>query len=62
MKGAEDDRVFGNTVYTAGTFSNGDYYHIDVNGKDGKPFLIKDLGMIGADKLHTILQFFDLGS
>ncbi|WP_273760451.1 metallophosphoesterase [Bartonella sp. ML70XJBT.G] len=58
---AKDDKVFGNIpVYTAGALFNGDYYLIDVKGKNihvkayngviGKPLLIKDLGIIGQDK------------
>lgn len=57
---AKNDNVFGNIpVYTAGALFNGDYYLINVKGKDihvkaynggiGKPLLIKDLGIIGAD-------------
>ncbi|EJF75991.1 metallophosphoesterase [Bartonella alsatica] len=58
---AKNDKVFGNIpVYTAGALFNGDYYLIDVKGKNihvkayngviGKPLLIKDLGVIGVDK------------
>ncbi|QEE09669.1 metallophosphatase [Bartonella kosoyi] len=57
---AKNDKVFGNIpVYTAGALFNGDYYLIDVKGKNihvkayngevGKPLLIKDLGIIGKD-------------
>ncbi|MCZ2204447.1 metallophosphoesterase family protein [Bartonella sp. A05] len=57
---AKNDKVFGNIpVYTAGALFNGDYYLIDVKGKDihvkayngeiGRPLLIKDLGIIGED-------------
>ncbi|AGF74906.1 hypothetical protein BAnh1_10370 [Bartonella australis AUST/NH1] len=57
---AEDDKVFGNIpVYTAGALFYGDYYLIDVKGKDiyvkayngktGKPRLVKDLGAVGED-------------
>ncbi|EJF79082.1 hypothetical protein MCO_00519 [Bartonella sp. DB5-6] len=57
---AQNDKVFGNIpVYTAGALFRGDYYLINVQGKDihvkayngrtGKPTLIKDLGMIGTN-------------
>lgn len=57
---AKDDTVFGNIpVYTAGALFNGDYYLIDVNGKEinvkayngktGFPRLVTDLGIIGRD-------------
>ncbi|MGF7158207.1 metallophosphoesterase [Bartonella heixiaziensis] len=62
---AQDDKVFGNIpVYTAGALFKGDYYLINVRGKDihvkfyngrtGKPTLIEDLGMIG-----TPTEFFE---
>lgn len=57
---AKNDKVFGNIpVYTAGALFNGDYYLLDVKGKEihvkayngeiGEPLLIKDLGIIGKD-------------
>ncbi|WP_208436217.1 metallophosphoesterase [Bartonella phoceensis] len=57
---AQDDKVFGNIpIYTAGALFRGDYYLIDVqgkniyvkayNGKTGKPVLVKDLGQNGTD-------------
>ncbi|WP_156851039.1 metallophosphoesterase [Bartonella refiksaydamii] len=57
---AQNDKVFGNIpVYTAGALFRGDYYLINVQGKDihvkayngrtGKPTLIEDLGMIGTN-------------
>ncbi|EJF79835.1 metallophosphoesterase [Bartonella doshiae] len=60
---AQDDKVFGNIpVYTAGPLYKGDYYLINVrgknihvkayNGRTGKPVLIEDLGKIGT---HTEL-------
>lgn len=56
---AIDDTVFGNIpVYTSGALFNGDYYLINVqgkeisvkayNGKTGSPVLVKDLGTIGS--------------
>ncbi|HGJ5878946.1 MAG TPA: metallophosphoesterase [Arsenophonus nasoniae] len=56
----ESDAVFGNVpVYTAGALFNGDYYYINVKGKEinvsayngitGTPILVKDLGLIGQD-------------
>ncbi|EJF79834.1 metallophosphoesterase [Bartonella doshiae] len=58
---AQDDKVFGNIpVYTAGALFKGEYYLINVQGKDiyvkayngrtGKPVLIEDLGKIGTYK------------
>ncbi|MCZ2158657.1 metallophosphoesterase [Bartonella sp. 220] len=58
---AEDDKVFGNIpVYTAGALFTGDYYLVDVQGKDihvkayngktGKAILIKDLETSGITK------------
>ncbi len=57
---AQDDKIFGNIpVYTAGPLFRGDYYLVDVrgknihvkayNGRTGKPILIKDLGQNGAN-------------
>ncbi|WP_345117469.1 metallophosphoesterase [Bartonella jaculi] len=56
---ARDDKVFGNIpVYTAGALFKGDYYLVNVwgknihvkayNGKTGKPALVKDLGLNGS--------------
>ncbi|ENN94306.1 metallophosphoesterase [Bartonella vinsonii] len=56
----QDDKVFGNIpVYTAGALFKGDYYLVDVRGKDlhvkayngktGQPALVKDLGLNGAN-------------
>lgn len=61
---AKDDAVFGSVpVYTAGALFMGDYYLINVkgkevkvkayNGKNGSPVLIKDLGAIGADTTYS---------
>ncbi|HCR1909582.1 TPA: hypothetical protein ONC18_002263 [Enterobacter kobei] len=57
---AKDDAVFGNIpVYTAGALFKGDYYLLNVkgkeitvkayNGKTGTPELMQDLGVIGSD-------------
>ncbi|PIT68150.1 metallophosphoesterase [Bartonella tribocorum] len=54
----QDDKVFGNIpIYTAGALFKGDYYLVDVqgknihvkayNGKTGTPVLLKDLGKNG---------------
>lgn len=56
---AQNDTVFGYIpVYTAGALFNGDYYLLDVkgkeinvkayNGKTGTPQLVEDLGIIGS--------------
>ncbi|MET3590355.1 hypothetical protein ABID23_001461 [Bartonella silvatica] len=56
---APNDKVFGKIpVYTAGALFKGDYYLVDVrgknmivkayNGKTGKPFFVKDLGINGG--------------
>ncbi|EJF83548.1 hypothetical protein MCW_01348 [Cardidatus Bartonella washoeensis 085-0475] len=56
---ARNDKVFGSIpVYTAGALFRGDYYLVNVRGKDihvkayngktGKPTLVKDLGRNGA--------------
>ncbi len=56
---AKNDKVFGNIpVYTAGALFKGDYYLVDVRGKDihvkayngktGQPVFVKDLGLNGA--------------
>ncbi|WP_345097308.1 metallophosphoesterase [Bartonella acomydis] len=58
---AKNDTVFGNIpVYTAGALFNGDYYLMHVQGKNihvkayngitGKPVLLEDLGLNGANK------------
>ncbi|EJF74125.1 metallophosphoesterase [Bartonella alsatica] len=57
---AQNDKVFGNIpIYIAGALFRGDYYLINVRGKDiyvkayngktGKPILIEDLGKIGTN-------------
>lgn len=57
---ATDDAVFGNIpIYTAGAIFKGDYYLLNVkgkeitvkayNGKTGTPELVRDLGVIGSD-------------
>ncbi len=57
---AQDDKVFGNIpVYTAGALFRGDYYLVNVrgkniyvkayNGKTGKPVLVENLGRNGAN-------------
>lgn len=57
---AQDDKVFGNIpVYTAGALFKGDYYLVNVrgkniyvkayNGKTGKPVLVENLGRNGAN-------------
>lgn len=57
---AKADTVFGNIpIYTAGAMFNGDYYLVDVqgknisvkayNGKTRQPVLVKDLGTVGGD-------------
>ncbi|WP_273721046.1 metallophosphoesterase [Bartonella sp. ML71XJBT] len=58
---AQDDKVFGNIpLYTAGALFSGDYYLVNVqgknihvkayNGKTGKPVLLEDLGRNGDKK------------
>ncbi|UNE53815.1 metallophosphoesterase [Bartonella machadoae] len=58
---AQDDKVFGNIpVYTAGALFRGDYYLVDVQGKDlhvkayngrtGKAILVRDLKTSGITK------------
>ena len=58
-----DDNLYGDVpIYTAGALFKGDYYLIDVkgkdvsvkayNGSDGTPRLIKDYGVIGADNSY----------